>query len=192
MTSPRRPLTVVITGSECTGKTTLAAELADLVNAPWSREFVREYVDRKQAPLDASDVDPIALGQLAGEQAGEQEAAVRGCRVVIRDTDLHSTVVYSRHYYGECPGWVAEAAHARTGDLYLLLAPDVPWVADGLQRDRPDDQNRARIHELFRSALTAGAARVVEIRGDWPERRAQAVAEVEALIASGGPPSAAR
>ncbi len=192
MNSPRRPLTIVVTGSECTGKTTLAAALAERFGASWSREFAREYVDLKQAPLDASDVEPIARGQLAGEEAADRDAADRGRRVVVRDTDLHSTVVYARHYYGDCPGWVVETAHARTGDLYLLLCPDVPWVADGLQRDRSDEEARALIHELFRDTLAAAGARVVEVLGAWPERQARAVVAIEALIASGGPPSTAR
>jgi len=177
-----RPFTVVVTGSECTGKTTLAAELAAQFGAPWSREFAREYVDTKQAPLDASDVEPIARGQVAGERAADDAAASRGSRLVIRDTDLLSTAVYSQHYYFHCPAWVAESAREQLGDLYLLLCPDVPWIADGLQRDRPDDQARARMHDLFRSALTAAGALVVEIRGSWAERKSQAAAAITAAI----------
>ena len=137
-------------------------------------------------------MEPIARGQLAGEQAADLRGGRRRTGVVVRDTDLHSTVVYSRHYYGDCPGWIVEAARARTGDLYLLLCPDVPWVADGLQRDRPDEEARALIHGLFRDTLAAAGATVVEIRGAWPERQARAIAAIEALIASAGPPSRAR
>lgn len=181
MNAPRRPLTIVVTGSECTGKTTLAAGLAERFGAQWSKEFAREYVDVKQGPLDASDVEPIARGQLAGEEAADRAAAEAGHEVVIRDTDLHSTVVYARHYYGHCPDWVVEAARGRTGDLYLLLCPDVPWVADGLQRDRPEEDARALIHGLFRDTLAAAGASVLEIKGAWPERQARAVAAVTAV-----------
>jgi NadR type nicotinamide-nucleotide adenylyltransferase len=190
MNTPRPRLTVVVTGSECTGKTTLAAELAERFEAPWSREFVREYVDRNQAELGPSDVEPIARGQLAGEQAADREANDRRCAMVIRDTDLYSTVVYSRHYYGACPPWIVEVARARTGDLYLLLCPDVPWVADLLQRDRPDAEARATIHRQFRDTLAAAGARLVEIGGSWSERDAQALAAVAALTATDAPPSA--
>jgi len=180
-----RPLTVVVTGSECTGKTTLAAALAAEFDAPWSHEFAREYVDIKQAPLDESDVEPIARGQLAAERAVEQAAAEHSGRIVIRDTDLVSTTVYSRHYYGTCPGWIARAARERIADLYLLLCPDVPWVPDGLQRDRPDEASRAEVHALFRDALAAAGARVVEVRGDWRERHAEAAAAVKSAVEAG-------
>jgi len=36
----------------------------------------------------------------------------------IHDTDLVSTVVYSRHHYGECPAWIVGEAKKRLSDLY--------------------------------------------------------------------------
>ena len=48
---------------------------------------------------------------------------------MLLDTDLVSTVVYSRHYYGDCPAWIEAAAVRRLADLYLLHDIDVPWTA---------------------------------------------------------------
>lgn len=171
----KRLLRVVVTGSESTGKTTLAGELAAHYGTAWSSEFARAYLDRKGGPLDDSDVEPIARGQIAGED----EAALRASRLLILDTDLASTVVYSRYYYGRCPEWIAEAARKRLAELYLLLQPDVPWVPDGEQRDRP--AAREELHRLFRYALQAFGARYVEIGGSWPERRRCAMAAIDAL-----------
>jgi NadR type nicotinamide-nucleotide adenylyltransferase len=168
---------VVVTGSECTGKTTLARDLADRFAAPCSREFAREYLDRKRAPLGAGDVGPIARGQIAAEDT----ATTLATEVAVKDTDLVSTVVYARHYYGSCPAWIEREAAERLGDLYLLLHPDVPWVADGLQRDRPAD--RDLLHGLFEGRLAALGARVVHITGDWPARRRLALDAVRALLA---------
>ncbi len=173
-----RPIAVVVTGSECTGKTTLAAWLAQAFGATLSAEYARQYLDEKRAPLTAADVEPIARGQMAGE-----DTASRSSRsVVIKDTDVLSTVVYSRHYYGHCPAWIEQAALERRGDLYLLLHPDVPWMADGLQRDRPAE--RAVIHELFRATLANARAAVVDIEGTWEARYARAAEAVRALIAT--------
>jgi NadR type nicotinamide-nucleotide adenylyltransferase len=173
-----RPFVVVVTGSECTGKTTLAGDIAQAFDAPWSPEFVREYLDRKGVDLDAADVEPIARGQIRVEDTAEAAASA----ILVKDTDLMSTTVYARHYYGNCPAWIAEAARARRGDLYLLLHPDVPWIADGLQRDRPTD--RAALHALFHDAIFALGARVVEIEGGWSERRAHAIAAVRTARAA--------
>jgi NadR type nicotinamide-nucleotide adenylyltransferase len=172
----RRPLVVVATGSECTGKTTLIHELAEKFVAPCSSEFAREYLDRKGMPLVEGDVEPIARGQVAGEDS----ATARAGDVVFKDTDLVSTVVYAHHYYGACPGWIERAAEDRLGELYLLLHPDVPWLEDGLQRDRP--AGRALLHDLFKQRLGALGARVVDITGDWSARRSLASEAVRALL----------
>ena len=86
------------------------------------------------------------------------DAAARQARLVVRDTDLVSTTVYARHYYGSCPAWIEAAARRRAGDLYLLLCPDVPWVPDGLQRDRPGDAERAAMHAALPRRARVGSA----------------------------------
>jgi nicotinamide riboside kinase len=97
----------------------------------------------------------------------------------VLDTDLVSTTVYARHYYGSCPAWIDEAARERRGDLYLLCDIDVPWVADQT-RDRPHD--RAHMHGLFVAALEALGAQYVTIGGLWAERRELAIAAVNSLL----------
>ena len=172
---------VVVTGSECTGKTTLASDLARNFGTVWVAEYAREYLDRKVAttglPLDARDVEPIARGQIAAEDRGA--ALANG--LLVLDTDLVSTTVYARHYYGACPAWIEQAARDRRADLYLLCAIDVPWVADSA-RDRP--HHREQIHALFVEALDTLGARYVTIRGPWPDRLATATAAVSAQVRS--------
>jgi len=165
---------VVVIGSESTGKTELARVLAAHYGTVWAPEYVRQYLDEKQEPLTADDVEPIARGQMAAED----EAAARAERLVILDTDLFSTASYARHYYGAVPEWIALAARERRGDLYLLLDVDVPWAADA-QRDRAD--RREEMHALFVEGLAE--APVVVIRGDWEERRRRAITAIDALLA---------
>jgi NadR type nicotinamide-nucleotide adenylyltransferase len=173
---------VVITGSESTGKTTLARDLAAHFGAPWVPEFARSYADVQQLAgrkLDETDVEPIARGTI-----DRQDAALgRGPELVFLDTDLVSTVVYARHYYGNCPPWIETAAWNRLGDLYLLCDIDVPWIADGV-RDVP--HQRAHMHALFAEELASLGARVVTVRGSWEERFQIGIDAVEVLGPSGG------
>ena len=60
---------VVITGAESTGKTTLAQALANYYSEPWTGEFVREYVDQLERELQPKDLEAIARGQFATEDA---------------------------------------------------------------------------------------------------------------------------
>ena len=100
----------------------------------------------------------------------------RGRRLVIHDTDLRSTVLYARHYYGSCPEWIELAAEDRRADLYLLLDIDVPWTPD-VQRDRGD--RREEMDALF----AEGFAGAVVIRGTWDERRRRAIEAIDAVLA---------
>ena len=166
---------VVVTGSECTGKTTLAMELAEHYGTVWVPEFVRQFVEAKGSAPEYADVEAIARGQIALEDRMTAKAA----EVLIQDTDLLSTVVYSQHYYGDCPGWIEEELEKRAGDLYLLADIDVPWSPEGDQRDRGD--RREEMHELFRSALGHRGFRFVEISGTLPERLEKAIATIDEL-----------
>jgi NadR type nicotinamide-nucleotide adenylyltransferase len=168
---------VVVTGSECTGKTTLARQLAADFNTVFVQEFVREYYDRKEAPLTFDDVEPIARGVLQAEEM----AAGAANELIVLDTDLLSTVIYSRHYYGDCPAWIVDESYRRAADLYLLLDIDVPWVADP-QRDRGDA--REAMHELFRGELERRRLPFVTIRGEWEERQRLAERAVRELLRS--------
>lgn len=173
---------IVVTGGECTGKTTLARLLGDALGAPWVPEYARTYAAALGRPLDASDVEPIARGHIAAVDevvAGleRQPTNAASPRVVVLDTDLVSTTVYADHYYGETPRWIMDAARERRGDLYLLCAPDLPWEADGV-RDQP--ATRAEIHARFAARLRALGATVLPVYGTKESRLAVAMAAVRA------------
>jgi NadR type nicotinamide-nucleotide adenylyltransferase len=161
---------VVITGSECTGKTTLARELAGALGTAWSAEYARQYATSVQRPLTEADVLPIMRGQLSLENEALTHA--RG-GTVVHDTDLLSTLVYARHYYGDSPDELEALVRTRMPAATLLLAPDLPWVADGV-RDQP--QQRAEIHALFVDTLHEFGRSFVTIAGD--DRLAAALATV--------------
>ena len=178
---------VCLIGPESTGKSALAERLAEHFCAPWIREFAREYAEGQGSRLTYEDVEPIARGELKRLEIGDWRLVPPTnlqspiSNLLILDTDLISTVVYSRHYYGNCPGWIADEARTRRADLYLLLDTDVPWVADAA-RDAGGDA-REDLFDAFRRALDDFETRWVIISGSWDERFHAAAAEIAKLIA---------
>jgi NadR type nicotinamide-nucleotide adenylyltransferase len=168
------PLRVVVTGSESTGKTTLAARLAAHYGTIAVPEFSRVYAASAACELTPDDVEPIALGQLAAER----QAEARTGRLLVQDTNLLSTLVYAEHYYGVAPRWIAGALRDHPADLYLVCDVDVPWVPDPA-RDR--GYMRSEMHALFAAAVRETGVPFVVIRGDWEQRFRAAVEAVDAL-----------
>jgi NadR type nicotinamide-nucleotide adenylyltransferase len=170
---------VVLTGSESTGKTTLAWRLAQHFGAEYVPEFVRGYAEKKSGVLSFSDHGPIAHGQMALED----KHIVRAKGLIIQDTDLLSTMVYCDHYFGQCPPWIIEAAAARRPDLYLLCDIDIPWIPDSV-RDR--GHMREAMQQLFRDAVSASGSPSAVVTGTGDDRFASAIAAIDALLQARG------
>lgn len=172
-----RLIRVVLTGSESTGKTVLARQLATHFGVEWVPEFVRGYAEERGGVIGFEDHGPIARGQIALED----EYRARASGLLVHDTDLVSTAVYCAHYFGQCPPWIEREARARLGDLYLLMDVDVPWVPDPA-RDR--GHMRPEMHSLFEDALERLGARYVLVGGGWAERFERARREIASLISA--------
>lgn len=163
---------VVLIGPQSTGKSELARALARHFAVPWAEEYAREYALANPRELTVDDVEPIARGQMANEDRVEAPFA-------ILDTDLISTVVYARHYYGDCHDWIVQSARSRAADLYLLMDIDTPFVDDPA-RDSAD--TRQELFGKFYQALQEFRMNFVVISGSWKEREASAIAWIDRLI----------
>lgn len=175
------PLRIAIFGAESTGKTALAAALAARFGEPWSPEFVREFWDAHGGIITAADLDAIARGQIAGEDA----ATARAQRAVFHDTELLTCVLWDHLLFpGACPPWVRAEAEARTRGvaLWLLCETDLPWLPDP-QRCYPDAAGRAMCRRRWREALETRGLPFADITGTGPQRVAGAIAAVERLLA---------
>ncbi len=180
--TPSDVLKIVLFGPESTGKTTLASQLARHYHTVWVREFARNYLQDKwndeRKTCEPSDLMPIAIGQMALENNLAQKAN----RVLICDTDILETMVYSETYYG---GFVEpdleKAARKNQYDLYLLTYIDIPWEEDDL-RDRPEQ--RQEMFDAFEEALIKNNRPYILLKGGKMQRFDKAVKAIDQLLKS--------
>lgn len=128
---------VAILGPESTGKTELARQLAEQLNAPWVPEYAREYIENLKNPYTFDDVCNIALKQI--EQEKLYETWLTNDSFVFFDTDLIITKVWFQYRFGRIPDFLTERMKTGFFDLYLLCAPDLEWVPDPV-REHGDDR----------------------------------------------------
>lgn len=179
-----KAIRVVLFGPESTGKTTLSRQLSEHYNAPWVPEFAREFL---QSKYDATkevctyeDLISIAQGQMRLENDAVKKAAHTGAGLVICDTDLLETSVYSAVYFdGKIDPVIQEAVANNTYDLYLLTYIDTPWEPDDL-RDKPNE--RQEMFEVFESKLVENSLPFITLKGDKETRFDAAKARIDDLL----------
>ena len=168
---------IVLTGAECTGKSTLAQALSCHYGEPWTTEFVRGYVDQLDRELTHADLEEIFCGQIAAEDAGWAKSK----RFVIHDTNLLSSIIYANHYFETTSDWVKKAFLERDYALYLLCSPDgIDWEDDSGQRDSPNA--REKLHSMFKESLEKLKLPYLLLNGDQPLRLIKAIKAIDQVL----------
>ena len=171
---------VVLFGPESSGKTTLSRHLARYYNTVWAPEYAREYLQEKwnneRKTCEKEDLIPIAIGQMKLEN----KLAKKADKILICDTDLLETKVYSQEFYD---GFVDEnlnkAASENQYDLYLLTYIDTPWEEDDL-RDRPEQ--RLEMFNAFEKSLKDNNKPYLLLKGDKETRLKVATAAIDKIL----------
>ena len=148
---------IAVVGAESTGKSQLASALADALRSQGKTvalvgEYLREWCDLHGRTPGAFEQLLIAHAQMQRVQA----AIAAGSQVVIADTTALMTAVYSDMLFNDDSLYSFASVHQRSYDVTLLTGLDLPWVADGIQRDGPHTReptdNRLRL-AMDRAAL---------------------------------------
>ena len=153
---------VAILGGESSGKTTLAAALAEHFGTVWVPEFGRELWVERGGRLQPEDLPLIARTQIAREEA----ACLRAHRFVFCDTTPLTTLFYCRDLFGSAPVDL-ESAAKRVYDRTILCRPDFPFVQDGTRRT---DDFRCRQNEWYEGQLERSGIPALTLGGPLPQR----------------------
>lgn len=159
---------IAILGAECTGKTSLGLSLVkELPTTPslwvFVPEYLREWCDRhRRTPRADEQVD------IARQQALRVTSKAASGHSVIADTAPLMTAIYSDVLFQDASLYAEAREHHTTYDMTLVTGLDLPWVADGIQRDGV--ATRALIDGKLREVLQRYQLPYVAIYGTGANR----------------------
>ena len=170
-------LRIALLGAESTGKTQLATDLVahlsehglQAVQVP---EYLREW-------CDAQERTPQPHEQAAIAQAQADRINAIASDFVIADTTPLMTAIYSHKLFSDESLYSFALTYQASYALTLVTALDLPWVADGLQRDGP--HVREPIDTLLRHALQSGGIPYQVIYGGGIDRLQNAINAINTI-----------
>jgi nicotinamide riboside kinase len=177
----RRRLKIALLGAESTGKTTLARELAAHFasigrSAAAVPEALRDWC-RSNGRTPRLE-EQMAIAQ---EQERRVDDALANTEVVIADTTAVMVAVYSALLFEDHGLYRLAIDRQRAYDVTLLTGLDLPWVADGLQRDGPHVQGP--VDSLVRDILGKHSIPYRVVYGTGAERLRNALGAIDASLA---------
>ena len=172
MTTLRIGFKIAILGAESTGKSQLAQALAQHFSQQgWVThrvdEYLREWCDQHQRTPQQHEQVLMAQTQMARVQEAPAQA------IVIADTTPIMTAVYSQLLFEDHSLNDMALSHQQLFDVTFITGLDLPWVADGLQRDGP--HVRAPVDAAIRSLLSKGNIAYQVVYGQGEERLTNAL-----------------
>jgi NadR type nicotinamide-nucleotide adenylyltransferase len=179
---------VVIIGPESTGKSSLAAELAEHYETDWVPEFAREYLLSNGKEYTYEDLLTIAKGQLSLEDEYTEKLEEHSLPLLedgghiplFIDTDMYVMKVWSEFVFGNCHRFILDNIVSRKYDLYLLCNVDLPWIKDEL-REYPDLETRQKLYYIYKDIMVNQSTPWIDISGNYEQRLATAIKAVDAL-----------
>jgi nicotinamide riboside kinase len=165
-----RPLRVAVLGAESTGKSWLTQALAGVLRARGQavhtvNEVLRLWCDRAGRTPQRHEQMAIAEQQAQAAHPTGQPAPDTW---LLSDTTPLMTAVYSQLLFDDESLYPMALAHQALYDITLVTGLDLPWEADGLQRDGP--QVRGPVDTLLRQALERSGMAYRVVYGQGPRR----------------------
>jgi HTH-type transcriptional regulator, transcriptional repressor of NAD biosynthesis genes len=159
---------IAIVGAESTGKTTLCARLREQFRTLVVPEWTRVLAESGITGITSEHIQMIARSQIASEDALANQLPDANAGVLLCDTELQTIYAWaSRLFDGRPPEWIQTAAALRPFDLYLVCAPDIPYVGPP-EWNRPIE--RLQMHEKLTFLLSNQASPHVVLKGPPEER----------------------
>ena len=148
---------IIVTGPECSGKTTLSYSLSKYFNSKLINEFARNYLTNKNNKYNVESLLEIAKNQYKLEN--------QKSKTIICDTDLLTIKIWSEYKFGKCDSWILDKINTQKKEqrIYLLCKPDLMWEYDP---QRENEYERDEIFNLYKKELISLEHKFCVIKGN--------------------------
>jgi HTH-type transcriptional regulator, transcriptional repressor of NAD biosynthesis genes len=168
---------VALVGTESSGKSTLAAALAERFDTTWVHEYGRELWEAQG--LQGSFADHLRIAQ---RQRAREDAAVRNAgRFLFCDTNAWTTLQWSLRSYGCADARLHELVDTTAADyVWVLCGNEFGWIQDGtreLEGELSSVFQRQQIDDLAARGIT-----YLDVSGTVEERIEQVSAYLAAPV----------
>lgn len=168
-----KAISIVVTGPECTGKSTLTKALAKHFGEVCLDEFARDYIGGLTRPYTYADLVTIAEHQAAALKNELSKAE----RVVFCDTHLEITLIWFMWVYRTCPDWVYHSLRVQPASLYLLCNTDLTWTPDAVREN--GGETRQMLYYEYKHLLDQYQLPYAIISGEGEHRLQNALEAIE-------------
>jgi len=141
---------IAIVGTESTGKTILAEQLANHYNTVWCPELGDQIVNK----TEECTLDDIKL--IGSEHAKHIIKYTRlANKLLFIDTDLSITKSYSKFLFNNIPEFEPWIEQANKADYYIFLSSDAPYVDNGrrLKKEERDILEKSHLEILNKNEI---------------------------------------
>lgn len=166
---------IAITGPESSGKTSLTIALANHFDCAFTEEYSREYLEFRNGKYDQDDL----LAILKGQMRLEEKAINKEDTLLICDTDPLVIWIWSMVKYGHVHEEIEKTLISQHYDLFLLVKPDIKWVADPLRESKND---RDKLFTIYKAKLEEYNKPYVIIDGNKIERLDKAINVINSIV----------
>ena len=148
---------IIITGPECSGKSSLANLLAEAYKKPVQSEYAREYLNKYGTSYQFLDLLAIAK-----KQKELLDTALSKNALVISDTGFLVLKIWSQIRFNMVHPYIDSTFYEGTNEFYLLNKPDFGWEYDPL---RENEFEREELFEIYQHELEAAGKEYYILEG---------------------------
>jgi len=166
---------IVITGPECSGKSTLANSLSNRLKVPLIHEYARSFLEEKDEQYSYEDLLHIAQEQHRALCLASEESNLQIC-----DTWMYVMKIWCEFKFGRCHKFILDTIAKEAIGGIILCANNFPFESDPL-RESKTKRERNVLFTYYLEHIRNQCIPFCIVKGSKEERLQKSLSFIEQL-----------